>query len=188
MFDKSKKADILYIRGFYKKGSVMARRYELTDSQWELIKDMLPEMSGRGRPWTEHRKVVNGLFWILNSGAPWRDLPERYGAWETVYYRFYRWQQDGTFDVILEKLQVILDEHGYIDWELWCVDGTSIRAHKSAAGAGKKGALKSPKTMPWAALGVVGDPRSIWYLTEEESLSLQKSLPDKRTKPEVLKT
>ena len=164
---------------------MMARRYELTDKQWELIKDMLPASDGKGRPWVEHRKVINGLFWILNSGAPWRDLPERYGAWETVYYRFYRWQQDGTFDAILEKLQIVLDEHGYIDWELWCVDGSSVRAHKSAAGAGKKGGLKSPKTTPWAVPGAVGDPRSIWYLTAEECLLLQKSLQDRPMKPGV---
>ena len=164
----------------------MTRRYELRDAQWEQIKDLLPPSSGKGRPWTEHRKVINGLFWILNSGAPWRDLPERYGAWETVYYRFYRWQQDGTFDAILERLQVALDEHGYIDWELWCVDGSSIRAHKSAAGAGKKGGLKSPKTMPWAGPEAVSDPRSIWYLTDEERLSLQRLLRDKPTKLEVL--
>ncbi len=164
----------------------MTRRYELTDAQWDVIEEFLPQSSGKGRPWKEHRKVINGLFWILNSGAPWRDLPERYGPWQTIYDRFYRWQCDGTFDLILEKLQVVLDEHGYIDWELWCVDGSSVRAHKSASGAGKKGGLKSPKTMPWADPVAVTDPRSIWYLTDEERLSLQQFRQGKRTKHKVL--
>ena len=164
----------------------MSRRYELSDDQWDLIKDFLPKNDGRGRPWKDHRNAVNGLFWILNSGAPWRDLPERYGPWETVYYRFYRWESDGTFDTIVEKLQLVMDEHGYIDYDLWCVDGSSVRAHKSAAGAGKKKIPKSPKTTPWVVPGAVGDQRSIWYLTAEECRLLQKSQQDKNTKPGVL--
>lgn len=160
------------------------RRYELTAGQWRLIEEVFPKNEGRGRPWVDHQKIVNGLFWILSSGAPWRDLPERYGPWETVYYRFYLWEQDGTFDKIIERLQVALDENGFIDWDLWCVDGSSVRAHKSAAGAAKKGVhRKSPKTMPWAAPEAVGDLNSIWYLTEEECLLLQQSVPGKPTKP-----
>lgn len=149
----------------------MAYRHEMTNEQWETIKALLPENEGVGRPWKDHRNVLNGMFWILNTGAPWRDLPSRYGAWQTVYDRFRRWQKDGTIDRILEALQIRLDEHGCIDWDLWCIDGTSVRAHKSAAGAGKKGGKESLKTTVWGAQEAVGAPKSTWYLTVTESPS-----------------
>lgn len=113
-------------------------RHELTDWQWEQIEDMMPEVGVRGRPWNAHRTAMNGMFWILNTGAPWRDLPERYGPWKSVYDRFRRWSGEGLIDQILERLQMRLDTNGYIDWDLWCIDGSSIRAHKCAAGARKK--------------------------------------------------
>lgn len=75
---------------------------------------------------------------MLCSGAPWRDLPERYGKWATVYERQRRYRKEGFFDVILQRLQVKLNEQGLIDFDLWQVDSTTIRAHKSAAGAGLK--------------------------------------------------
>ena len=75
------------------------RRYELSDEQWELIHDLFPvNTKQRGCPWKDHRTILNGLFWLLRSGAPWRDLPERYGPWQTVYDRFRRWQGAGLFD------------------------------------------------------------------------------------------
>ena len=114
------------------------RRYELTDEQWALIEDMFPPERGNGRPWRDHRSMVNAMMWILNSGSPWRDLPERFGPWKTGYNRFSRWRKERLFDQILERLQMTLDEDGRIDWDLWCVDGSSVRAHVSAAGAGKK--------------------------------------------------
>lgn len=124
------------------------RRYELNDAEWDLIKDLFPKNRGRGRPWRDHRQVVNGMFWILRSGAPWRDLPERYGPWQTVNDRFYRWRDDGTLAKILERLQATLDEEGKIDWDLWCIDGTNVRASRAAAGGGKGGARRAggPRT------------------------------------------
>lgn len=114
-------------------------RYDLTEAEWALVVEFFPEDTPRrGRPWSEHRTFISGVFWILRSGAPWRDLPERYGPWKTVYNRFRALTKDGTIDKILAKLQVKLDESGYIDWELGCVDGTNIRASKAAAGAAKK--------------------------------------------------
>ncbi|MDM8006811.1 MAG: IS5 family transposase [Phycisphaerae bacterium] len=115
------------------------RRYELTDEQWQQIQDLMPPNGHSGRQWREHRQVLNGIFWILHSGAQWRELPERYGPWKTVYNRFNLWRRQGLFDQILRRLQVRLDKDGRIDWDLWCVDGSSIRASRSAAGGGKKG-------------------------------------------------
>ncbi|QEH37729.1 hypothetical protein OJF2_63200 [Aquisphaera giovannonii] len=82
------------------------RRYELTDTQWARIAPMLPRVvAGKtGRPLCDHRPIVNGILWILRTGAPWRDLPERYGAWQTVFARFNRWRGDGTLDRLLAEL------------------------------------------------------------------------------------
>jgi transposase len=135
------------------------RRHELSDEQWALIEDMFPENGeGPGRPWKDHRTVINAIFWTLRTGASWRDLPERFGPWETVYSRFRRYRRDGTFDRIVERLQMKLDENGDIDWELFCVDGSSVRASRAAAGAEKGGPRTSPKTTLWAVPAGAGAP------------------------------
>ena len=113
------------------------RRHELSEAQWQRIADLFPTAKQRGRPWRDHRLIVNGLFWKLNTGVPWRDLPERYGPWKTVYDRFRRWQREGLFERILQRLRLQLDELGRIDWDFWAVDSTSIRASRAAAGAKK---------------------------------------------------
>ncbi|QFS50065.1 IS5 family transposase [Nostoc sphaeroides CCNUC1] len=127
----------------------MINRGDLSNEQWERLKSLLPSEKPRtGKPNHDHRRVVNGILWILRTGAPWRDLPERYGKWESIATRFYRWQKAGTWQQILEHLQAMpaagyayADEQGKLDWEIHYVDGTVIRAHRHAAG-GKKGAKK----------------------------------------------
>ena len=122
------------------------RRYELNDEQWGRIADLFPSSEGkRGGQWKNHRQVLNGIFWVLCSGAPWRDLPQRYGKWKTVYDRFRRYRIEGMFDKILARLQLQLNEEGLIDYHLWEVDSTTVRAHKSAAGAGEKRGINSVK-------------------------------------------
>lgn len=79
------------------------RRYELTDDGWDRILDLIPKQARGGR-WREHRVVLNGMFWVLNSGAQWRDMPDRYGKWETVYGRYRRWAREGLFERILTRL------------------------------------------------------------------------------------
>jgi len=79
--------------------------------------------------------VINGILWILRTGAPWRDLPERYGSWKTVSNRFYRWQKRGIWSRILEGLQSRSDAAGNVEWEVHFVDSTTVRAHQHAAGA-----------------------------------------------------
>ena len=124
------------------------RRYELTDEASERIEPLLPKQQPGGR-WNDHRVVLNGMFWILNSGAPWRDMPDRYGKWQTVYSRYRRWTREGLFDQILHRLHLELDDDGRIDWEVFDVDGSNIRAHQCAGGAAKKGAHENPTTTPW---------------------------------------
>jgi transposase len=142
------------------------RRHELSDEQWELIKGLMPRQERGGR-WNDHRTTLNGMMWILRPGAPWRDLPERYGKWKSVYDRFRRWTCDGTFTRMLRALRVRLDKDGKIDWDLWLVDGSSIRASRAAAGAGKGGAPKSRKTTLWAARAADSGANSTWLLTAE---------------------
>jgi len=131
------------------------RRHELTDAQWERLEPLLPPAKPRvGRPNLDHRQILNGLHWLLRTGAPWRDLPERYGKWQTVYSRLRRWQQQGVWDRVLAALQAEGDAQGRLDWSLHFVDGTVVRAHQHAAGA-KKGAV----TRPSAGVGAASAPR-----------------------------
>jgi transposase len=119
----------------------MRRRYELSTRQWHRLEPLLPDLrhhGGRGHPWLPHHLALNGILWVLHTGAPWRDVPERYGPWQTVYDRFNRWRKDGTWATILTELLDHLDQHGQISRDLWCLDGSVIRASRAAAGAKKK--------------------------------------------------
>jgi len=116
-------------------------RFDLTDDEWGRIEPFFPERyhhGGAGRPWKDHRPLVNGILWHLHTGAPWPDTPERYGPWQTVYDRFNRWRKDGTWAKILDALLLRLDERGFIQRDLWCVDAPINRAGAAAAGAKKK--------------------------------------------------
>src|SRR5438876_8324366 len=110
-------------------------RGDLSDEQWQRLEPLLPQPKSTGRPRADDRRLLNGILWILRTGAPWRDLPERYGPWRTIASRFYRWQQAGVWQRILEALQQQSDAAGQLDWHLHSVDSTVIRAHQHAAGA-----------------------------------------------------
>jgi transposase len=119
----------------------MRRRYELSNLKWERIAPLLPHPThhgGSGHPWRPHRRLINGILWILHTGAPWRDVPERYGPWQTVYDRFNRWRADGTWVKILTHLHGYLDKHGRLSRDLWMVDGSNIRGTRAGSGAKKK--------------------------------------------------
>ena len=127
----------------------MTRRYELKDEEYAAIADLLPSVGRPGGRWNDHRTTLDGVLWILHTGAQWRELPERYGKWKSVYDRFNRWARDGTIDRILERLHLELDAWGRIDFDLWCIDGTSIRASRAAAGAGgEKGDGRAGRPRP----------------------------------------
>lgn len=147
------------------------KRHEVTDAQWEVIQPILPKRTAKtGRPPSDPRLMLNGILWILRTGSPWRDLPERFGPWQTVYDHFAKWRALGAYDRILEALHIRLDADGAIDWDLWCIDGSSVRASRAAAGASKKAAVvtrKSQKTTRWAAREADSAASSTWLLTVE---------------------
>jgi transposase len=126
----------------------MVGRGELTDAAWAALEPRLPRNGRRGQQWADHRRVINGILWKLRTGAPWRDLPERYGPWRTAYARFARWQRDGTWDRLLADVQARSDAVGEVVWEV-SVDSTAVRAHQHAAGARQEGAVLSrPRRRP----------------------------------------
>jgi transposase len=112
-------------------------RFDLTDEEYASLEVFLPpERSDRsGRPFRSHRQVINGILWIARSGAPWRDLPDHYGPWTTVYDRFRRWCQQGIWTTMVNRLQARGGRLGRIDFEFGAVDGSVVRAHKAAGGA-----------------------------------------------------
>ena len=112
----------------------MPGRGELTDEAWREIEPLLPGNGRRGKQWCDHRRVINGILWRLRTGAPWRDIPERYGPWQTSYDRFTRWRRDGTWERLLGDVQTKSDAVGEIEWTV-SIDSTMARAHQHAAGA-----------------------------------------------------
>lgn len=113
---------------------VMVRRHELSDEQWQVIEPLLPASGVRGRPRVDDRRVLNGIVFKAKTGLAWRDLPERYGSWQTVYTRFWRWSRDGTLAALVRRVQVLAEAARELNWEV-AVDSSLVRAHQHAAGA-----------------------------------------------------
>lgn len=120
----------------------MVRRHEVTDQAWAAIEPLMPTPGRRNGRWRDHRQVLNAIVWKLTTGAPWRDIPERYGPWKTAQERLRLWEADGTWDKIFSHVQTHNDGEPV---ELVVhVDSTSVRAHQHSAGARKKGAAEVP--------------------------------------------
>jgi putative transposase len=110
-------------------------RYELSDVQWEQIKDLLPgRLESVGRTAADNRVFVNGVLWVLRSGARWRDLPERYGKYKSVHKRFIRWTNSGVWEKVFHE--IVRDRKN----QYLMIDSTIVRAHQQAATGRKKGA------------------------------------------------
>lgn len=108
----------------------MIYRHEISDQNWDLIKGLLPaENSGEGRPSKPNRHMLNGVLWIAKAGSPWRDMPERFGPWQTVYSRFRLWSKNDIFKKVFEDLAVDADMQDL------SIDSTSCKAHQHSAGA-----------------------------------------------------
>lgn len=146
-------------------------RADLTDAQWALLGPLLPSGKKAGRPskWPK-RQLVDGIRWRTRTGAPWRDVPARYGAWQTIYGLFRRWQRAGVWASIHTRLQALADAAGQIVWDV-SVDSTIARAHQHAAGARRDGAGQveppggveaDPMIMRWGARVGAGPRKRIW--------------------------
>jgi transposase len=106
-------------------------RYDLTDFEWSVIEPLLP-MDRRGPKPRDNRRVLNGIFWVLRAGAPWRDLPDRYGPYTTVYNRFNRWLKAGIWDRLMDA---IVKTH---DGNVQMIDSSIVRVHQHASGVKKR--------------------------------------------------
>ncbi len=124
-------------------------RTDLTDQEWERLASKLPSSTGkRGGQYKDHRLVLNGILWVLRTGAPWRDLPERYGKWKTCHDRLLRWRRRGIWEQALQALQGEAEAVGDVVWTVVSIDGTTVRAHQHAAGARSTPATAEPPAAP----------------------------------------
>jgi transposase len=113
----------------------MSDRDVISDEAWAFIAPLLPSSDGkRGGQWRDHRQVLEAIAWRFRTGSPWRDLPARFGPFQTVWKRHNRWSADGTYDRLIAAAQARADAAGELDW-LVAVDSTIVRAHQHAAGA-----------------------------------------------------
>ena len=125
---------------------------DLTDEQWALVRPLLPKprvrRDHRGRPWRDPRDVLNGVLWILRTGAPWKDLPDRYPSYQTCHRRFQHWVESGTLDRVLQTVARDLEARGGIDLSECFIDGTFAGAKKGAPSSGKRSAGRGPRSWP----------------------------------------
>ena len=122
----------------------MSRDQILTEAQWALLEPLLPSSKGKqSRPFRDHRQVLEGIVFRLRTGCPWRDLPERFGPWQTVWKRHARFSKDGTWDQILAALLVKADDAGQVDWQL-SVDSTVSRVHQHGLNMTREAACQLP--------------------------------------------
>jgi len=125
------------------------RRYEIDEQAWDRVQDLLPGKAGDvGRSAVDNRQFLHAVLWIARSGAPWRDLPERFGPWNSVYQRFRRWAKKKVWQRVFEALQ-----EPDLDWVM--LDSTTVRAHQQAAGQKKQ----PPRPNAQAAAGAGSPPR-----------------------------
>ena len=145
---------------------------ELTDKQWERIQGLIAEpvvrADGKGRPWRDKRQVLEGILWILRTGAPWKDLPRRFPPYQTCHRRFQHWQADGTLRKVVEALALDLQQRGGLDMSECFIDGTFCLAKKGGALWAKLKEAKAPRSWQSQTLLV------LFYLSPSSQLLLMK--------------
>jgi len=126
---------------------------DLTDARWVVLDPLIPEplrrKDGRGRPWKDRRAVLNGIRWVLRTGAPWADLPDRYPSYQTCHRRFQQWVRCGVVKGILEALALDLNAQGALDIQEAFIDGSFAPAKKGAPRSEKQNAAKEPRSWQW---------------------------------------
>jgi transposase len=130
-------------------------RHGLTDAEWAVLAPLLPAHPRQGHRWNDHRVVIDGVFFRIRAGCPWRDLPAGFGNWKTVYNRHRRWSGDGTWEKVLDCLRAGCDQVQGAAWMV-AADATVVRAHQHAAGARHE----PPRDIPAERLAVqvLSDP------------------------------
>ena len=127
---------------------------DLTDEQWTILEPLIPEEERipngkRGRPWRDPREVLNGVLWILRTGAPWQDLPSRYPPYQTCHRRYQRWVRMSLMESILRALAKDLKERGGLDLQECFIDGTFVMAKKGASGWERPSGAKVRRSWQW---------------------------------------
>ena len=151
---------------------------DITDEQWEVVRKLLPkeefETKRRGRPWVDPKAVLCGILWILRTGAPWKDLPERYPPYQTCHRRFQRWSREGLFFKILKVLAEDLCSRGRIDLSETYIDGTFSGAKKGALELVRQSAAKGPRSWQLRTAMVYLSPSGLKALVRMKSVSLKR--------------
>ena len=147
---------------------------KLSEKQWEKIQDFVPDglvrEDGRGRPWTDKRRVLEGILWIVKTGARWRDLPKDYPPYQTCHRRFQQWVEEGVFDKVIEALARDLEERGGVDMRECFIDGTFSLAKKGGFLWERLNAVKAVRSWQSRTLVV------LFYLSRSNLQVLMKSL------------
>ena len=135
---------------------------DLTDQQWAVLQPLLPEPprrpDGRGRPWRPSREVRGGVLWVLRTGAPWHDLPERYPPYQTCHRRFQTWVRNGTLERLLRALAEDLKERGDLDLSECFIDGTFVVAKKGDEAWERPSGAKVRSSWQWQTVLVFLSP------------------------------
>src|SRR5256885_15763185 len=123
---------------------------DLTEEQWQIVETILPpdrvRADRRGRPWTDRRKALDGILWILRTGAPWKDLPKRYGAYQTVHRRFQNWVRSKILEAVLLAVAQDLKDRGGLDLRECFIDGTFVPAKKGGATSERPSAARAARS------------------------------------------
>jgi transposase len=146
---------------------------DLTDAQWAILKPLFQPKrrpDGRGRPWKDARAVLNGVFWILRTGAPWHDLPPRYPPYQTCHRRFQQWRRDGLLTDVLTRLAQDLRDRGKLDLSETFIDATFSSA--------KKGALLSARLAEEKAVKSWRSSTAMVFLSPSASKALRRMKPN----------
>lgn len=146
---------------------------DLTEKQWQILRPLIPEpprrADGRGRPWEDDRKLLNGMLWILRTGAQWEDLPGRYGTKSTCHRRFQSWVASGLFEQILAALAEDLKERGELDLSECFIDGTFVSAKKGGQVWDPRSEARAARSWQWQTALVFLSPCTLALLHRRKS-------------------
>jgi transposase len=145
---------------------------DLTDPQWDAIRSAIPdeettiERPHGGRPWRDPRDVLNGIFWVLRTGAPWADMPARYPPYQTCHRRFQKWVRERVFERMLHKLAEDLRARGKLDLTEAFIDGSHAGAKRGGLWLGSLAAAKRPRSWQWQTATVFLSPVGLRVVSE----------------------